>query len=323
MDRDSTRALTRAWVESPLQLLSVLDGAHCGRWGGPTLVQHRTDVPALTALVEALAPRVDPSLVTLRPSACPWTGRGTWVVGDAFSGRVQARAAAGMLPRVVVTDDGLATLHLLDLLAQGTDAPLVRARATPHPVRRALARRVHRALAAARSLEVVTALPVPPGTRAAAEASGFLVHQHDYAWASTLAQGDAPPEQLVVVGAALAADGLVRPDAYRARIADLAQEHGPLAYLPHRRQNPATLAALGSLPGVRVHHADLPVEVALLALAPGTRVRCLPSTPALTLGGLLPARGVSVEVDLIPEEWWMPGSEGFRAHLARVREDWR
>src|SRR5690606_9489596 len=102
-------------------------------------------------------------------------------VGDAFSGRVQLRWLTSVPGRVVVVDDGMATLRLLELLAAGPYRPLLRARARPGGLRAALG------LAAAIRLRaggvtVFTALPVPPDLAAAVREAGVDLVRHEFAW---------------------------------------------------------------------------------------------------------------------------------------------
>ncbi|MFI9486720.1 hypothetical protein ACIG47_10040 [Promicromonospora sp. NPDC052451] len=312
-----------ALVESPLQLLCTIEAHAAGYGGAPTRVHVRDDVPALDVALEAvrgfgLPDGLETDLAGRRAALS--AHEPVWLVGDAFSGLFQATALLRRgLERVVLADDGLATLDLARRLA--AREPLVRMRAETGGPRRQLgaaaARRLRR-LAAEGRVTLFTSLPLDPAVRAQLVAQGFGVVRNDFAWLAGVPVGDAPAEPTVVIGSALAADGLVDPDAYVAWVGGLAAD-GPLRYLPHRRQVPDLLDRVGALPGVTLDSAQAPVELRLRGMTAPQRVVSLPSTAAVLLTSILSPRGVAVTPQPVEDGWWTSrATPGLRAHLSGV-----
>ena len=310
-----------AWVESPLQMLCAVEAHHAGLVGDRLRVVSRARLPALAATRRELSRLALPPGVTLdaprRVMSRP-RGPATWVVGDAFSGRVQLRWLTSVPGRVVVVDDGMATLRLLELLAAGPYRPLLRARARPGGLRAALG------LAAAIRLRaggvtVFTALPVPPDLAAAVREAGVDLVRHEFAWLrGQPPAGPNPAERTVVLGTSLVRNGLVHRERYLRWVTELAAEE-PLAYFPHRREDPVDVAIIRERPGITVHDGGAPAELTLRGLGPGQRVISLPSTAISSLRVLLGPRGVAVEPVEVPDDWWTSrAAPALRSHLTGV-----
>ncbi len=137
-----TKPTATAWVESPLQLLGVIEAHASGFLGPVTRVVPRDGVPGLATTIARLRELDVPPGVRFedprKGSSVPRASR-TWVIGDPLSGRVQRQLVAGTAGPIVLVDDGRATLHTLERLAQGE--PLTRAKATASVPRRVLAPR--------------------------------------------------------------------------------------------------------------------------------------------------------------------------------------
>ncbi|MCW2879820.1 MAG: hypothetical protein JWQ95_3920 [Sphaerisporangium sp.] len=310
-----------AWVESPLQLLSAVEARYAGVAGPVTRVVTRAKLPALRVTRTELAGLDLPEGLRIETAdeGMPRPGRhDTWVLGDAFSGSMQLTSLTTAPARMVVVDDGLATIRLLELLTARLGTPLLRARATAGPSRRALGVAAGlRLRAAARigRLTVFTALPVPAELAKAVRAIGADLVTHDFPWlrSQPAARHPRPAESTVVLGTSLVRNGLIHRDRYLSWLFAL---EGPLAYYPHRREDPRDLAAVRDHPGVTVYDAGVPVEMTLRDLRPGQRVLSLPSTAVTSLRVLLSARGVPVETVDVPDDWWTPSaSVSLRSHL--------
>ncbi|GAB2467174.1 hypothetical protein GCM10027063_04660 [Promicromonospora xylanilytica] len=312
-----------ALVESPLQLLCTVEAHAAGHGGAPTHVHVRDDVPALGAALDAvrgfgLPDGVEVAMAGRRAALA--AHEPIWLVGDAFSGLFQATALVRCgLERVVLVDDGLATLELARRLA--AREPLVRMRSGAGAPRRQLgaaaARRL-RHLAAQGRVTFFTALPLEPAIRTNLAAQGFTVVRNDFSWLASVPVGDAPTEPTVVIGSALAADGLVDPGAYVSWVAGLAAD-GPVRYLPHRRQTPELLARLTAVRDLVVDTAQAPVELRLRGMATPQRVVSLPSTAAVLLTTILAPRAVEVTAVPVADDWWTSrATPGLRAHLSSV-----
>jgi len=317
-----------AVVESPLQLLGALEAHAAGLAGARTEIRVRSGVPALDAAARTLDAAGLPEGVALHLGAtaddASSAPRGAWLVGDAFSGQWQA-AFVRRTPRgrVVLLDDGLATVTLARALVAG--APAVRASRRSGGVVGAarnalgtLVTRKLRKLAQQGRVTMFTAMPLDVPLMTHLHGIGVEVVTHRFEWLATQQPPIAPAEPVVVVGSGLVADGWVRAEPYVRWIESLA-EFGPVAYLPHRRSDPAVVARLAALPGVRVDEAGLPVEMRLRGLRAPQRVVCLPSTAYVLLDALHASTGVRVQARPVPDDWWTGNAApDVREHLSSV-----
>ncbi|TKK81113.1 hypothetical protein FDA94_34160 [Herbidospora galbida] len=304
-----------AWVESPLQLLCVIEAQHAGLLGDDAVVVPRSGLPALRLTRNEISRLALPDgLSFAEPSAkMPKPGR-SWAVGDAFSGRVQLSLLTSPVRRLLLVDDGLATIRLLELLAERR--PLLRARAVPGAARTAMGTvagvRLRR-LARRGRLTVFTALPVPDDVADAVRALGAAVVKHDFPWLRSQPGRRPPAEKTVVLGTSLVRNGLIHREAYVKWLTGLDE---PVAYYPHRREDPKDLDRVRRIDGVTVYESGAPAEMTLRDLRPGQRVLSLPSTAVTSLRILLRARGVSVETVDVPDEWWTASAgPSLRSHL--------
>ncbi|MEU0569582.1 hypothetical protein ABZ297_29980 [Nonomuraea sp. NPDC005983] len=306
-----------AWVESPLQMLCAVEAHHAGLLGPETAVVPRAGLRALRATRKELN-RLDlPDGLELTEPREQMPRR-MQAVGDAFSGKVQLRWLTSNPGHIVIVDDGLATLRLLELLAAGPFRPLLRARAEPGPLRTALGLAAALRLRASR-VSVFTALPVDEELEAGVRRAGVELVRHGFDWLR-----DQPPskhgpvERTVVLGTALVRNGLVHRDHYLRWLTALAEQE-PLAYYPHRREDPQDVAVIRERPGITVHDAGAPAELTLRGLDPGQRVLSLPSTAIASLRVLLSPRGVAVEPVDVPDDWWTSrAAPALRSHLTGV-----
>lgn len=316
-----------AWVESPLQMLCAVEAHHAGLLGARARVVPRAGLRPLVLTrreISRLGPPDGLELAAPGPGM-PRPRRGaTWAVGDAFSGRVQAGWLTALPGRIVIVDDGLATIRLLELLTGRIWTPLLRARATAGPLRAGLRSALGTAAglrlrAAARSgrLSIFTALPVPAELARAVRDRGAELVTHDFAWLrSQPLRRPRPEERTVVLGTSLVRNGLIHRDRYFTWLAGLGSS-GPVAYFPHRREDPHDLARVGEQPGITVYDGGIPAEMTLRGLAAEQRVLSLPSTAVTSLRVLLSARGVTVETVEVPDEWWTAqAAPSLRSHLS-------
>ncbi|MBB5780120.1 hypothetical protein [Nonomuraea jabiensis] len=306
-----------AWVESPLQMLCAVEAHHAGVLGPETVVVPRAGLRPLKATRRELRSLGLPDGLELGEPRERMPRR-VQAVGDAFSGRVQLRWLTSRPGRIVIVDDGLATLRLLELLAAGPYRPLLRARAQPTRLRSALG------LAAALRLRlsdvsVFTALPVDEALAEGVRRAGINLVRHQFAWLRAQPpSAEGPAERTVVLGTSLVRNGLVHRDHYLRWLTDLAAQE-PLAYYPHRREDPVDVALIRERPGITVHDVGAPAELTLRGLDPGQRVLSLPSTAITSLRVLLSPRGVAVEPVDVPEDWWTSrAAPALRSHLTGV-----
>ncbi|WP_029088106.1 hypothetical protein [Brevibacterium album] len=262
------------------------------------------------------------------------------LLGDLCSGRIQRILLEGWflrrLPRITVLDDGLATLSVMRQLVAGP-GPLERPRQRLDPVRRqlssAFAARL-RGLAGKGRVDWFTALRPDAGLTADVRSAGILVHPHTFELARTRGTGlaalpaaDAPPgapagsaaepapaspaeAPAVVIGSAMAADGLVRAESYEAWLREVAAAR-PAVYFPHRRETAEALDRIACIPGLTVESAGLPLELRLSALPAGAQVHSVPSTAVVGLSTMHP--GAAFVLRDVPGDWWTEDApHGFR-----------
>jgi hypothetical protein len=108
-------------------------------------------------------------------------------------------------------------------------------------------------------------------------------------------------------------NGLIHREAYLSWLSRLGE---PVAYYPHRRENPDDIAHIRTIPGVEVVETGLPAEMTLRDLRPDQHVLSLPSTAVTSLRVLLSSRGVAVDAVDVPDEWWTSAAgPSLRSHL--------
>lgn len=300
------------WVESPLQLLSAVEAHAAGLTGRHTVIRSRADIPGLELTRATIADNAPDGVELIPATGADITPvrrspHHRWGVGDLHSGVVQ-KALLGPLGQreLMIIDDGLATLSLLHQLAADAPVPLVRSHSVGGPHRHALGMalwQLTRARAATGRVLVLTAMPLPQELRTRLQELGFLIEGHRFEWLRAQPVTETFSDPTIVVGSALAADGLIHEEPYLDWVLSLTQE-GPLSYFPHRREQPASVARLAEHPLITVRPNTVPVEMRLRGLAPGQQVIALPSTAVPSLKLLLGGRDVRVHGVAVPDPWW-------------------
>ena len=326
MGRKQRRAHKRdtlALVESPAQALNVIEWAH-----------HRA---AMRRTRLAVLPPRDPStrlqLETVVDLARDAGMAATWyeprrskaalvaaawelvprlakadrlVVGDPFSGFVQAVLPLADVAEVVVVDDGTATISFVEQLISGGSLTrwhlagggrdvLVRvlsehARAFFTPSERD-----------GRSVEVFTAMPVrvPAGTRQSA---------NTFAWTRERFGPPAVTEAVDLIGTSLVESGVVDPEHYLAGVHAATRTFGAGRYFAHRRESEAKLAAIAGLTGLAVVRPEVPLEIVVRRGPVGRLLVSYPSTVTHTLPLVLADSPVRLAVADVPSAWLRPGA---------------
>jgi hypothetical protein len=307
-----TAGRTLALVESPAQLLNAIEWGHAtgGLTGLRIVVLAPLDprgVAQLSAVAElagglGLDIRVEPVRAGARSRmagaahlARELPAVEQLVLGDPFSGFMQALLPLVAARRLVVIDDGTATWEFASCIDQ--QRPMVRwGQAEARSRRGSFATR---ALSPrfGRELTVFTSLTdaVPLG------ASGL---PNDYAWACSLGTPSVAVGETAIIGTSLVATGLVDRAAYVAAVAAVAGRHSAGSYVAHRREDDRTLSEIASASQLRIERPNLPVELAArVAPTIAEHLITFPSTTANTLPIVLAGLGVRVEM-CPPEEAW-------------------
>lgn len=273
------------WVESPLQFVAAAELA--AERGvrlrvvfrlGPQMSQTAAELLARGAAFASCLPYVGIPWGELRRAS-------EWIVGDGLSG--QFRMAAALLrPRAVtLLDDGTMSIRLAAALAGrcAFERPGQRSAGL-----RALAGELTRdhllRLAGTDRLEFFTAFGDTPELLDVSRL-GVRLRANRFAWTRRTARPPRLPARRVLLGTARVRDGLLGAEEHRADVARFAAA-GPCVYLPHRRESPAEVAAVRSIPGVRVIEPGLPVELYLAGLD-GLDVRSSGSSADTTLSRVL------------------------------------
>ncbi|WP_037912555.1 hypothetical protein [Actinacidiphila yeochonensis] len=325
-----------ALVESPVQLLNVLEWAHAR----PAAGSGAEDEP-LTVVV--LSPSDPTSRGQLRRMAelardegaeVRWFeargGRGgllrtafrlaptllrvrRLVVGDPFSRLVQV-----LLPLcrqaddLVVVDDGTATMEFTEILARG--GRLVRwhrsgRRRSPADAAFGIfAGAARRRLTPGRGsrVELFSAMP-------ASVPDGMEVRANRFAWT----RGRFGPPRILagtdLVGTSLVETGVIDADRYLAVVRSLAERHGIRRYFAHRREATEKLHRLAAETGLEIVRPDLPLELVARCGPIGKSVLSFPSTVVHTLPLALAGTGVAIVVCDIEQEW-LTAAASPRAH---------
>ncbi|MFJ9342873.1 hypothetical protein ACIRP0_26785 [Streptomyces sp. NPDC101733] len=307
---------TLALVESPAQLLNVLEWAHLHPGGASSLtiaVLQPTD-PRSREQVRRLCRFASRSQMAWRryEVRAGYLGRAhelvrlrravaaaeRLVIGDLFSRTIQLVLPRSRAREVVVVDDGTATAELVALLAEGQ--PLtrwhqgeVKASAKAGPVNRWLARE---------ELERVTfftcmPVPAPPGAE---------VRANEYAWSRATFGPVRVRAGADLAGSSLVETGVVDQDRYVEAVAWLTRSRGARRYLAHRRESPEKLGRIAAATGLEVVHPELPLELTALTEPIGQSVLTFASTVAYTLPIVLAGSPVRVELCEIDDDWITP-----------------
>ncbi|MFF8567531.1 hypothetical protein ACF06N_21475 [Streptomyces albidoflavus] len=323
-----------AFVESPVQLLNVLEWAHASGQAPDRLTlvvlspldpMSRGQLRRMAELArgegvevrweEARGGMAAP-LATVRGLAPRLRAAGRVVIGDPFSRYVQLLLALSRARDLVVVDDGTATVEFLAQLARGER--LVRwhrrgGRRGPRelllaPVSAAARRRLTPGEGHPR-IEVFSAMPVD------AAPEGLTLTRNTLAWT----RARFGPPRLTggadLVGTSLVETGVVDEARYREAVHALVRAHGVTRYFAHRRESAAKLRHLTEGTGLEVVRPDLPLELIARRGPTGRTLLSFPSTVVHTLPLALAGTGVRIAVLDIDPQWLTghasPRAEGF------------
>ncbi|MFG2330375.1 hypothetical protein ACGFMM_12180 [Streptomyces sp. NPDC048604] len=332
-----------AFVESPVQLLNVLEWAYA-----------RTPVPAQRAaeapkglggdLAIVVLPPTDPMsrgqlrrmaqlardegvtvrwqearggagavLRTLARLAPELNRAERVVIGDPFSRYVQLLLTLVRADRLTVVDDGTATMEYAAQLTRGERLVRWHRRGSRGPRELVLApvgalARHRLAPARRRTVEIFTALPVDPPPQTTVTVNRF-------AWTRSRF---GPPRQTRgadLVGTSLVETGVVHPDRYADAVGGLAEAHGATRYFAHRRESAEKLHRIAVETGMEIVRPDLPLELIARRGPIGRTVVSFPSTVVHTLPAVLEGTGVRIAVCEVAPEWLRsnasPRAQGF------------
>ncbi|WP_128802769.1 MULTISPECIES: hypothetical protein [unclassified Streptomyces] len=347
---------TLAFVESPVQLLNVLEWAHLH---APVAVEASDagraagDAPALTLVV--LSPNDPMTRGQLRRMAelardegyevrweearggpgapfqtigglTPLLRRARRVVmGDPFSRYVQLLLTITRARDLVVVDDGTATMEFVAQLARGER--LVRwHRKGGRPGARDLifapvssSARRRLTPGAKRHVDIFSSMPVDE------RPEGVTVTANDFAWTRARFGPPRITRTADMVGTSLVETGVVDGDHYLEAVRTLAKAHGVTRYFAHRRESTDKLHRLATETGLEIVRPDLPLELIARRGPIGRTILSFPSTVVHTLPLALAGTEVRVAVCDIDPAWLTdnasPRAQGFLSGVTGTARD--
>ncbi|MEU6704341.1 hypothetical protein [Streptomyces wuyuanensis] len=340
-----------AFVESPVQLLNVLEWAHApalaaipaqpgpgsartaaGRAGDLTVVvlpptdpMSRGQLRRMAELArdEGIAVRwqearggADAVVRTVRALGPVLRRAERIVIGDPFSRYVQLLLALVGTRRLTVVDDGTATMEFVAQLTRGERLVRWHRRGRRGPRELLLApvsaaARRRLTPSGCRAVELFTAMPVEEAP------DGVAVTPNRFRWTRSRFGPPLLTRGADLVGTSLVETGVVDLDRYLDAVASLAGAHGATRYFAHRRERADKLHRLAAATGLEIVRPDLPLELIARRGPVGRTVLSFPSTVVHTLPLALAGTGVTVAVCDIAPEWLKdtasPRAQGFLA----------
>jgi hypothetical protein len=339
---------TLAFVESPVQLLNVLEWAHLHALGAPeepgaglTLVVLSPTDPMTRGQLRRMAELARDEGYEVRweearggPGApfqtigglAPLLRRaGRVVMGDPFSRYVQLLLTITRARDLVVVDDGTATMEFVAQLARGER--LVRwHRKGGRPGARDLifapvSSSARRRLTPGprRQVEIFSSMPVDE------RPEGVTVTANDFAWTRARFGPPRITKSADMVGTSLVETGVVDGERYLEAVRTLAKTHGATRYFAHRRENTAKLHRLALETGLEIVRPDLPLELIARRGPVGRTILSFPSTVVHTLPLALAGTEVRVAVCDIDPTWLTenasPRAQGFLSGVTGTARD--
>ncbi|MGW3626043.1 hypothetical protein [Streptomyces sp. NPDC000880] len=346
-----------AFVESPVQLLNVLEWGHAQQGAALTGAASqpagtaRTGVADLTVVV--LSPTDPMSRGQLRRMAELARGEGytvRWqearggaraplktvrelapllrsaeriVIGDPFSRYVQLLLTLVGSRDLTVVDDGTATMEFVAQLARGEKLVRWHRRGRRGPrelVLTPVTFLARRRLTPSRNrdVEVFTSMPVEPP-------QGVTVTPNGFGWTRSRYGPPKITRGADLVGTSLVETGVVDLDQYVEAVAALARTHGATRYFAHRRESSDKLHRLAVETRLEIVRPDLPLELIARRGPIGATVLSFPSTVVHTLPLALAGTGIRVAVCDIAPEWLRdsasPRAQGFLAGVTGTARD--
>jgi hypothetical protein len=339
---------TLAFVESPVQLLNVLEWAHAHApraqeepGAGLTLVVLSPTDPMTRGQLRRMSELArddghDVRWEEARGGAtaplrtigglAPLLRRADRVVmGDPFSRYVQLLLTITRARDLVVVDDGTATMEFVAQLARGER--LVRwHRKGGRPGARDLlfapvssAARRRLTPDGRRSVEVFSSMPVDETP------AGVTVTANDFSWTRARFGPPRITRSADLVGTSLVETGVVDGDRYLDAVRALAKAHGATRYFAHRRESAEKLHRLALETGLEIVRPDLPLELIARRGPVGSTILSFPSTVVHTLPLALAGTGVRVAVCDIDPTWLTahasPRAQGFLSGVTDTARD--
>lgn len=339
---------TLAFVESPVQLLNVLEWAHAHGLGG----QERSGTGFTLVVLSPMDPMTRGQLRRMAElareeghevrweearggTAAPFRTIGGLsrllrraervVMGDPFSRYVQLLLTITRARDLVVVDDGTATMEFVAQLARGER--LVRwhrkgGRPGPRdvlfaPVSSSARRRL--TPGDGRRVEIFSSMPIEEAPE------GVTITSNTFAWTRARFGPPRVAKGADLVGTSLVETGVVDADRYVEAVRALAKAHGATRYFAHRRESTEKLHRLAGETGLEIVRPELPLELIARRGPIGRTILSFPSTVVHTLPLALVGTEVRVAVCDIDPGWLTenasPRAQGFLSGVTGTARD--
>lgn len=312
-----------ALVESPAQLLNVIELAQLeddligvkiailAPVAGLTRTQLRSMIPLAREAGHTVSwhePRLGGLAVarSLRALAGELTGVRRLVVGDPYSGVIQAIISVTKLSEVTIVDDGTATLEFARQWVAGEHLSRWHRVATPSQRRHitALARdqvsgTVRRRLSPQSGcrLRLFTCMPVDlPEVR---------IIRNDFSWVRARYPLPEFKTSADLIGTSLVESGVIKADCYVDGVETLITRYAADRYFAHRKEADWKLDLIERT-GVEVVRSTLPLEIVARRGPTGRTIVSFPSTVVHTLPLVLAESDARVVVCEIANDWYKP-----------------
>lgn len=312
-----------ALVESPAQLLNVIELAQLeddlvglkiavlAPVAVPTRTQLRSMIPLAREAGHTVSwhePRLGGLAVarSLRALGGELAGVRRLVVGDPYSGVVQAIISVTKLSEVTIVDDGTATLEFARQWVAGEHLSRWHRVATPSQRRQitALARdqvsgTVRRRLSPQSGcrLRLFTCMPV--------DVPGVRIIRNDFSWVRARYAAPELKRGADLVGTSLVESGVVKADCYLGGVETLITRHDADRYFAHRKEADWKLDLIERI-GIEVVRPSLPLEIVARKGPVGRTIVSFPSTVVHTLPIVLAGSEARVVICEIANEWYEP-----------------
>jgi hypothetical protein len=324
-----------ACVESPAQLLNVIEWAYAvqrvlpGRpiGAGMLIMVLPPPEPAARVQLHAVADLASEcgfavtwhevrggrsiALRSAREIRSRVTRADTVIIGDPFSRFLQLIIGFTRNQRLVVVDDGSATLAFVDLMTDGRRLVRWHHEDDHSAIAGAVADRARRRLAGGhrrghvrQPATVFTAMPI--------RSAALPVVPNRLGWARRRFAAPRLIPGTDLVGTSLSDTGVIDEDAYLGVVKALADREGVGRYLAHRKESNRKLAKINDL-GLTVLRPDYPLELFARIGPLGERVISFPSTVVHTLPLALADTRVEVSVCDLDQHWFSPGRRSGRS----------
>ncbi|MFG2475192.1 hypothetical protein [Streptomyces fagopyri] len=338
----STGPHTLAFVESPVQLLNVLEWAHVhaphvteagdrAPGAGPDGPSVRPAGAGLTLVV--LSPNDPMTRGQLRRMAELARDEGyevRWeearggttapfhtigglapllrkahriVMGDPFSRYVQLLLTITKARDLVVVDDGTATMEFVAQLARGERLVRWHRRGGRPGPRDVLFAPISSAARRRLTPSEGRRVEVFSSMPIDSAPDGVTITANDFSWTRARFGPPRITKGADLVGTSLVETGVVDPDRYLEAVRSLAKTHGATRYFAHRRESSDKLHRLAVETGLEIVRPDLPLELIARRGPIGRTILSFPSTVVHTLPLALVGTDVRVAVCDIDPSW--------------------